>query len=122
MFDEMTLLNGNPLLATLSWFRYSSALMASSPRTAYCTFKRAGLSESTVRGRMVVDEEENRGEKIGVIDGQSREQICLGQGPKAAEIIRMSPFRRSRVTHGARDREWRKSLLWEFARLADRAR
>jgi len=40
----------------LSLSRRDSALIASSPRTAYSTLRRAGLSESTVRARIVEEE------------------------------------------------------------------
>lgn len=54
MLDEMTLSKGKPWLSSLSALRCSSALIASSPRTAYWTFKRDGFTESRVNGRMVV--------------------------------------------------------------------
>ena len=52
MLEEMTLSNGRPWLGSLSLSLRSSALIASSPRTAYCTFWRLGLSASTVSGRI----------------------------------------------------------------------
>ena len=49
MFDEMILLKGRSwAVFVLSCTRYSSALMASSPRTAYWTLRIAGFSASTV--------------------------------------------------------------------------
>lgn len=55
MFEEMTFVNGNfEASFPLSSLRYTSALMASSPRTAYCTFRISGFKESAVRGRIVV--------------------------------------------------------------------
>jgi hypothetical protein len=56
MFEEITRSNGRPLFwpFSLSVTRYSSALIASSPRTAYWTLRTAGLRESTVRDRMAV--------------------------------------------------------------------
>lgn len=54
MLEEMTLSKGSPLLGDLSFVRYSSALIASSPRTAYSTLRKEGLSESRVRGAMVL--------------------------------------------------------------------
>ena len=52
MLEEMTLSNGRPWLGSLSLSLRTSALIASSPRTAYCTFWRLGLSASTVSGRI----------------------------------------------------------------------
>lgn len=60
MFDEMTLSNGSPLSEFLSCSRYNSALIASSPRTAYWTFNTDGFSESAVRGRMLIVEVEKK--------------------------------------------------------------
>lgn len=54
MLDEMTLSNGREWFDFLSSSRRISALIASSPRTAYSTLRRAGLSESSVRGRIGV--------------------------------------------------------------------
>ena len=61
MLDEMTLSKGRVWLGFLSSSRRTSALIASSPRTAYSTLRRPGLSESSVRGR---------------IDDGIREQMC----------------------------------------------
>ncbi len=60
MLDEMTLSKGSLLSAgfCLSLSRRDSALIASSPRTAYSTLRRAGLSESTVRARIIEDGED----------------------------------------------------------------
>ena len=52
MLEEMTLSNGRPCSSSLSFSLRTSALIASSPRTAYCTFLRAGLSPSIVSGRI----------------------------------------------------------------------
>ena len=56
MLEEMTLSKGRSWLDSLSFSLRISALMASSPRTAYCTFWRAGLSASKVSGRISGDE------------------------------------------------------------------
>lgn len=63
MLEDMILSKGRPLATPFSWSltRYSSALIASSPRTAYCTLRTAGLRVSTERGYMDKDEkDENR--------------------------------------------------------------
>ena len=62
MLEEITLSKGSDLSAgfCLSLSRRDSALIASSPRTAYSTLRRAGLSESTVRGRIMEEEVEQR--------------------------------------------------------------
>ena len=63
MLEDMTLSKGRPLATPFSWSltRYSSALIASSPRTAYCTLRTAGLRLSTERGCMdKVEEDEKR--------------------------------------------------------------
>lgn len=52
MLEEMTLSKGRPWLGSLSLSLRTSALIASSPRTAYCTFRRAGFSVSIVSGRI----------------------------------------------------------------------
>ena len=52
MLEEMTLSKGRFVSPSLSWTRYLSALMASSPRTAYSTLRMEGLRDSMVRGRM----------------------------------------------------------------------
>lgn len=52
MLEEITLSKGRSLLGSLSLSLRTSALMASSPRTAYCTFRRAGLRPSIVRERI----------------------------------------------------------------------
>jgi len=58
MLEEITLSKGSDLSAgsCLSLSRRDSALIASSPRTAYSTLRRAGLSESTVRARIMEEE------------------------------------------------------------------
>lgn len=69
MLDEMTLSKGSPLSDCLSCSRYASALIASSPRTAYWTFNIDGFNESTVSGRMlVVYDEEKRLDPGKIID------------------------------------------------------
>lgn len=50
MLDDMTLSKGRSWSAVLSFVRYSSALIASSPRTAYSTLRSAGFRDSMVRG------------------------------------------------------------------------
>jgi hypothetical protein len=68
MLDEITFLKGRVLLTSLSSLRYFSALIASSPRTAYSTFKNAGLTVSMVRGGILCKER-----KQGrLIDGRNR--------------------------------------------------
>ena len=68
MFDEMTRSNGKPWSGSASLLRYSSALIASSPLTAYSTLRMAGLRESAVRGRMVV-----------ALDEMDREQMAVNE-------------------------------------------
>ncbi len=81
MFEEMTLSNGSPWLSSFNCARSSSALIANSPRTAYCTFRTAGFSASAVRGRMIIRLKvwgRNRSDegKSGEIDGRPRPIIC----------------------------------------------
>ena len=52
MLDEITLSKGKPWLGSLSFSRRTSALMASSPRTAYSTLWKVGLSVLAVNGRI----------------------------------------------------------------------
>jgi hypothetical protein len=65
MLEEITLSKGSDLSPgfCLSLSRRDSALIASSPRTAYSTLRRAGLSESTVRGRIIEDGEDDVAKK-----------------------------------------------------------
>lgn len=68
MLEEMTLSKGRLWLGSLSFSLRTSALIASSPRTAYCTFWRAGLRASIVSGRISeCDVEKDR--EIAFIDG-----------------------------------------------------
>lgn len=77
MLDEMTLSNGSPWLGRLSSSRSVSALMASSPRTAYCTVWKVGLISLVERGAMV----------IGAVDW-NLVIIDLRNGREAAEAAR----------------------------------
>ena len=56
MLDEMTLENGRSVVPAASFTRCSSALIASSPRTAYWTLAIAGLRSEATRGRIVQEE------------------------------------------------------------------
>ena len=58
--DEMTLVNGRSVVPEASFSRCSSALIASSPRTAYCTLAIAGLRSAAMRGRIVQEEWEKK--------------------------------------------------------------
>jgi len=70
MLEEMTLSKGRPWLGSLSLSLRISALIASSPRTAYCTFMRAGFKLSIVRGRISGCDVEKEREKEAFIDGE----------------------------------------------------
>lgn len=69
MLVEMTLSKGRPLSGSLSLSLRASALIASSPRTAYCTFWRAGLRASTVSGRIIGESDAEKEREIVFIDG-----------------------------------------------------
>lgn len=56
MLELMILSKGRPWSGSFSWSRYASALIASSPRTAYWTLSSDGLIDSTVNGRIFWEE------------------------------------------------------------------
>lgn len=88
MLEDMTFLKGSDFPA-LSWSRYSSDLMASSPRTAYSTLRIAGLSESGVRGIMVwferrSDGDNNRELHLNISQSEGKTERRKGKTRKGA--------------------------------------
>ena len=82
MLEEMTLSKGRSWLCSLSCSLRSSALIASSPRTAYWTFWRAGLRLSIVRARISRCEFEKERFKGVFIDGSNLRRRAIQKGNK----------------------------------------